>query len=361
MNPTLQGFWITFTRFIEVLSISIPAFVLIGLVMWWFSEARRKAPTLRSAVEMIFPRRVYTSPGFKVDLLHMLLSITFWLRFLGIVFALWAGMQIDKLLVAQFGPAMPWVQSVWAVVLLQSVVVILARDFGFYLGHFVTHAVPFVWRVHRSHHSAEGMSVFTSYRLHPLDRAVVRVFHTSAAALATGAVLYISGGKLAPGTMAVLGVWSTMISIKTLFDHGNFWVSYGKLDWIVCSPAMHQVHHSAQVRHWDKNMGEVFAIWDWMFGTIYVPSRQREVHQLGTRDSEIGTANPHRTLWGFYWEPIRTMADMLRHPRLAYFSLQSTRHDEATLAADSAQYPSAAGLLPLPVGPGASAGATLHR
>ena len=134
-----------------------------------------------------------------------------------------------------------------------------------------------------------------------------------------------------------------------------------KLDWIVCSPAMHQVHHSAQVRHWDKNMGEVFAIWDWMFGTIYVPSRQREVHQLGTRDSEIGTANPHRTLWGFYWEPIRTMADMLRHPRLAYFSLQSTRHDEATLAADSAQYPSAAGLLPLPVGPGASAGATLHR
>ena len=92
-----------------------------------------------------------------------------------------------------------------------------------------------------------------------------------------------------------------------------------------------------------------------------VPTRQREVHQLGTRDDETGIANPHRTLWGFYWEPIRTMADMLRHPKWAYFSVQSTRHDASTVAADPAHYPTAAERLPTQPGPGGPAGRSLHR
>lgn len=51
-----------------------------------------------------------------------------------------------------------------------------------------------------------------------------------------------------------------------IYKHcGKFWSH------IFISPAQHQIHHSLAHKHWDENYGEVFAIWDWAFGTLYVP------------------------------------------------------------------------------------------
>ena len=38
-------------------------------------------------------------------------------------------------------------------------------------------------------------------------------------------------------------------------------------------PAHHQVHHSANPKHFNKNFGSCLALWDWMFGTLYVPGK----------------------------------------------------------------------------------------
>jgi hypothetical protein len=38
-------------------------------------------------------------------------------------------------------------------------------------------------------------------------------------------------------------------------------------------PAHHHVHHSANPKHFNKNFGSCLALWDWMFGTLYVPEK----------------------------------------------------------------------------------------
>ncbi len=50
------------------------------------------------------------------------------------------------------------------------------------------------------------------------------------------------------------------------------------------SPAHHQVHHSTDERHFDRNFGSTLAIWDRLFGTFYQPSEKREALRFGLDD-----------------------------------------------------------------------------
>jgi sterol desaturase/sphingolipid hydroxylase (fatty acid hydroxylase superfamily) len=43
---------------------------------------------------------------------------------------------------------------------------------------------------------------------------------------------------------------------------------------VLVSPHMHQAHHSADAAQHDKNFATVFSLWDWMFGTLYLPARE---------------------------------------------------------------------------------------
>jgi sterol desaturase/sphingolipid hydroxylase (fatty acid hydroxylase superfamily) len=54
---------------------------------------------------------------------------------------------------------------------------------------------------------------------------------------------------------------------------------------VLVSPAHHQVHHSTARRHWDKNLGGIFALWDWLAGTLYVPRRD-EIVAFGLGNGE---------------------------------------------------------------------------
>ena len=60
------------------------------------------------------------------------------------------------------------------------------------------------------------------------------------------------------------------------------WIAFrGVLGRIFVSPAHHQVHHSANPKHFNKNFGSCHALWDWMFGTLYVPEKKREPLTFG--------------------------------------------------------------------------------
>ncbi len=63
------------------------------------------------------------------------------------------------------------------------------------------------------------------------------------------------------------------------------WISFqGWLGRIFVSPAHHQVHHSGDPKHFNKNFGSCLALWDWMFGTLYVPKKEREPLSFGFPD-----------------------------------------------------------------------------
>ena len=67
---------------------------------------------------------------------------------------------------------------------------------------------------------------------------------------------------------------------------------------------MHQIHHSGDVRHFDKNMGGALAVWDRMFGTLYIP-QGREITEFGIgaetsdfRSLSVIYFRPFASAWG---------------------------------------------------------------
>jgi sterol desaturase/sphingolipid hydroxylase (fatty acid hydroxylase superfamily) len=60
---------------------------------------------------------------------------------------------------------------------------------------------------------------------------------------------------------------------------------------LIQTPAHHQVHHSTDPKHFDKNMGYCLSIFDWLFGTLYIPKKDEKLsYGLGHEDSALETA-----------------------------------------------------------------------
>ena len=68
--------------------------------------------------------------------------------------------------------------------------------------------------------------------------------------------------------------------------HSHVWLRYPTwLERVLISPAQHQIHHSNDERHFDRNFGSAFAVWDWAFGSLYIPQK-REFLRFGLSASE---------------------------------------------------------------------------
>lgn len=89
---------------------------------------------------------------------------------------------------------------------------------------------------------------------------------------------------------------------------------------------MHQVHHSAELRHRDVNMGGSGYLYDWLFGTAYIPERG-ETWRWGLNDDELGERNPHLTLSEFYVEPLRRMRQVLGKHKIQKSNIAVHRED----------------------------------
>lgn len=87
--------------------------------------------------------------------------------------------------------------------------------------------------------------------------------------------------------------------------HSHVWISYGPtLSRFFISPAQHQTHHSSARQHWDKNLGGFFALWDRMFGTLYVPRKKEEL-VYGLPGDE---GKAYRSVRQLYVQPLRNNA-----------------------------------------------------
>lgn len=162
------------------------------------------------------------------------------------------------------------------------VLAILAADFGFFLSHYLMHKVRLLWYFHEVHHSAEILTPVTVYRTHPVEDLVNGV--VAAVISGTGSALYTSttGNDVSlPAIFGINVIQFAFFSFAFQLRHSHIWLCYGPfLSRIFISPAQHQIHHSVEPRHWDKNFGFMLAIWDGMFGCLYVP-KERETLQLG--------------------------------------------------------------------------------
>jgi len=198
--------------------------------------------------------------------------------------------------------------------LLVTLIYVIVSDFCVYWVHRLHHEWPVIWPFHAVHHSAEVMTPITVYRKHPVYDLINMFVKNFAIGLVLGVVLYASVGQVTYfqiGQANILYVVFNLLGAN--FRHSHIWIGYGRtLEHVLISPAQHQIHHSAAVAHHNKNYGEIFALWDWMFGTLYVPEK-REHLTFGLADAKGELiAQPHPTLFQALMEPVRTSFGEIR-------------------------------------------------
>ncbi len=290
----------------------LASFAAVGV--WAY---RRYYPEARANVwAFLFPREVYTHPSALLDYKLLLIN-----RFLGpsgflsrvllgsgLITMVATGTQ--QALTATLGAraeSAEW--ALWSSTLIVVLVTVL-RDLGTYITHRLSHTVPMLWEFHKVHHSAEVLTPFTVYRKHPVYNVVGDLVQLFLVAPVQGLIAFLFVGEPAP--LTILGanlVFSLFHVAGANLRHSHIWLPFGPV-WsrILISPAQHQVHHSKAERHWNRNYGEVFALWDWLFGSLYIPGKAREVLEFGVAGHD---RQEHLTVSDAYWVPFKNCARMI--------------------------------------------------
>ncbi len=159
----------------------------------------------------------------------------------------------------------------------------LAYELGYWFNHWLSHKVPFLWEFHKVHHSAEVLTPLTNFRVHPVYAVIFANILAFSAAVANGFGHYLFGDTTHQFALADTNIILVLfIHAYVHLQHSHMWIAFrGLAGRIFISPAHHQVHHSENPKHFNKNFGSCLALWDWMFGTLYVPAKKREKLTFG--------------------------------------------------------------------------------
>lgn len=293
---------------IEIVSLwmwGLPLFAAVVAISCMLSQKRSGKMSWRQMFGAIFPPDLHRHATARVDRWNaiILFAVGFPLVGLFALNGLAVASNIAGMMTQHFGATGQVVHAAWLTVLIQFGVFFLATDFAGYWVHYWCHTNTFLWTLHKPHHTAETLTPWTLYRQHPIEFFVLNAIPSVFGGLVTGAALYATGTAIHPGTMACVGIMSyVLFFVVDFLSHAHIPVSYGWFDRIVLAPVMHNVHHSMELEHRDKNNAVVLTLWDWMFGTLYLPKKD-EKWRWGVNEEEFGSANPHNTLRGFYGEP----------------------------------------------------------
>lgn len=140
---------------------------------------------------------------------------------------------------------------------------LVTHDFYIYWFHRWQHHSKLLWRTHEAHHSNKEVDWLAGTRSHSIEILINQTI------------------EFAP--IVLLGANPIIVPIKALIDavwgmyiHSNINVKTGKLQYIINGPEMHQWHHADQREVFYSNYSTKFAIWDWLFGTAYLPNKKPE-------------------------------------------------------------------------------------
>lgn len=166
-----------------------------------------------------------------------------------------------------------------AAVAVFSVFLFVVEDLSRFAFHLATHRIGPLWELHKVHHSAEVLTPFTLYRVHPIEGLLNRSRGTLTTALVAGLCAWAFPGHVRAyeilGVDALGFLWSFAGSN---LRHSHVWISYGpRVERWLLSPAQHQIHHGLEARHHDRNFGTALAVWDRLCGTLYVPRGRERV------------------------------------------------------------------------------------
>ncbi len=153
---------------------------------------------------------------------------------------------------------------------IMTITYLLIDDLLQYWYHRSAHEYPFLWKLHRPHHQAEEMGFFVSYRNAFLYYIIMPniwwvgffTFLGGAKAVAIGLVLK---------QLIIVSSHSTVSYDKLLYKYKFLQPFTYIWEHIFITPAFHHAHHGKTKRDGmsdpNGNFGNMFSIWDQLFGT----------------------------------------------------------------------------------------------
>lgn len=146
---------------------------------------------------------------------------------------------------------------------------VATHDFYIYWFHRLQHRIPLLWRIHEAHHSAVHVDWLAGARSHSIEILVNQTVEFGAMiALGASPEAIVAKG-------AVSAIWGMWI-------HSNIDVRTGWLQRVLNGPEMHRWHHARDYHgRYGANFATKLALWDWLFGTAYLPANRPARYGLG--------------------------------------------------------------------------------
>ncbi|NUY80934.1 sterol desaturase family protein [Flavobacterium sp. MAH-1] len=159
--------------------------------------------------------------------------------------------------------------NVW----LYAIIGLLLLDLiGAWLAHFVQHKTRSLWRFHLIHHTDTWIDTTSANRHHP-GESVIRFIFTVLAVLVSGSPMWL------------VFLYQSLSVVFSQFNHANITLPRKLDDWlsyVIVSPDMHKVHHHYVLPYTDSNYGNIFSVWDRLFGTFRKLDKAQIVYGVDT-------------------------------------------------------------------------------
>ena len=238
-------------------------------------------------IEKLFP--IYEQPvfrrGWQTDFTHFIINH----------FMVGLALLIVNFLIHRFfgwavyDPLQLWIGNLHFAV--QLFLIILAADFVQYWTHRAYHEVPFLWRFHSVHHSAEYMDWMAGSRLHMCELIFTRV--------SVLGIIYVLGFS-----KEVMDLYIIIVGFQAVFNHANVKLpaAFGRapLKYLIVTPDFHHWHHSSEQEALDRNYAAHFAFIDYLFGTA-VKSDRRFPEKYGVLGDYMPDGFFKQQLFPFTW------------------------------------------------------------
>jgi len=170
---------------------------------------------------------------------------------------------------------------------------LLIDDFLQYWYHRFAHEYEFLWKLHRPHHQAEEMGFFVSYR----NAAIYYLFMPNIWWI--GLFTFLGGAKavalgLVLKQLIIISSHSTIPYDKVLYRNKFLQPVASVWERIFITPAFHHAHHGKSRRDGisdpNGNFGNMFSIWDQLFGTAHYSREFPTLYGLENDPKEPWTA-----------------------------------------------------------------------
>jgi len=144
---------------------------------------------------------------------------------------------------------------------IQLIFFTITHDFYIYWMHRWQHKNKWLWRIHEAHHSPQKVDWLSGSRSHALEILINQSIEFLP--------IVLLGSP--PEVIAYKGIISALWG---MYIHSNLNIHSGRFQLLINGPEMHRWHHTTGKGR-NRNFSTKLAIWDWIFGTSYLPENER--------------------------------------------------------------------------------------